>query len=124
DSAVSVVQDVLVARLRPVDVIAVYGPCEYEILIVEVDPAQAAAVVQDILAHCTARAIAIRTGLVCYPSAGLTAETLMAKACADVLGAPEESPSVNGRAPVVVENSGMQRLHRLALRVAVGNISV
>src|SRR5206468_3975224 len=61
---------------------------------------------------------------VCYPSAGLTAETLMAKACADVLGAPEESPSVNGRAPVVVENSGMQRLHRLALRVAVGNISV
>ena len=61
-------------------------------------------------------------GIACYPRDGPSPEEIVAKACAAVRG-PAHADEARGAA-IVVQDSAMQRLHRLVQRIAVGMISV
>ncbi|HEX4458011.1 MAG TPA: sigma 54-interacting transcriptional regulator [Polyangia bacterium] len=122
----------LAATLGPEQPIGVYGPGEYEALLVGVDVDEAARL-RDALA---ARAVASALGLASYPRDGRTPEALMAHACRqlrvgyrrrpaseDPAAAPESAASINP-ASVVVRDPAMLALHELAARAAAGTISV
>jgi DNA-binding NtrC family response regulator len=114
-------REVVATLLRPGDVLAVYGPDEYELLLSEPDCARALGVAGRIERALEHRGIAARTGLACFPVDARTAEALIAKACERVLGpaAPEPSPSEEPR-----HGPEMRRVHLLARRAAVSNINV
>ena len=103
------------------DVLALYGPNEYEILLFEPRRARAEEVAERLVAALEERGIAARSGLAFYPTDALSAEALIAEACARVSGreTPAAPPSGAGR-----YGPEMRRLHTLAMRAAAGNINV
>ncbi|HZO12474.1 MAG TPA: sigma 54-interacting transcriptional regulator [Polyangiaceae bacterium] len=104
-------QQIVATHLRPGDVLAAYGPRDLEVLLVDIDPAEAEAIVARVSAHSP-----MKSGIACFPRDGQTAETLMAVACDRAL---KREPS-----SVVVEHGVMERLYRLSERVAKGKINV
>ena len=114
------VQEALGACTRPVDIVALYGPAEYEILVVDADGDLVDDVrsrVQKSLAEAGAR---VRVGVARYPVDGRDPESLVAKAGSRITG----SEGLTGRRSVVLEDPAMQRLYRMAHRVADSGISV
>ncbi|HQP34466.1 MAG TPA: sigma 54-interacting transcriptional regulator [Polyangiaceae bacterium] len=112
----------LATATRAQDVVASYGPGEYEVIVVDADPTTAETVRKRVESELQSRGIQVRSGISCYPKDGLSAEALLAKACAGALGAVQtESRS----APqLVVIAPAMQRLYGIAERVANGTICV
>jgi DNA-binding NtrC family response regulator len=105
----------LAASLAPADVAATYAPGEYELLLVDVTPAEAEARLARLTGGLGRRAA--RLGLACFPRDGRTPEALIARAGEAVHGdAPRVGP--------VIADAAMQRLHRLVERIASGDISV
>ena len=103
------------------DVLALYGPDEYEVLLFEPRRARAEAAAGRMVAALEERGIAARSGLAFHPTDARSAEALIAEACA----------RVNGREPPAAASSGagafgpeMRRLYTLATRAAAGNINV
>jgi len=116
------VDEILLAALRPGDILASYGPNEYEVLLVDMSIDDTNKIVQRIRQHLSPQGVPVVIGVAHYPRNGRVPEALMAKACGDVEGR-ERAPSTPG-SNVVVEAGVMKRLHRLVERVAAGSISV
>ncbi len=112
----------LATATRAQDVVASYGPGEYEVIVVDADPTTAETVRKRVESELQSRGIRVRSGISCYPKDGLSAEALLAKACAGAIGTVQtESRS----APqLVVIAPAMQRLYGIAERVANGTICV
>jgi two-component system response regulator AtoC len=121
------VEEVLSIATRSVDVVAAYGPGEYEVLVIDADPASLGKVVDEvkrrIIGFLSERGAHARVGTACWPSDGRSPETLLAKACQRVESADgaDASPLV---AAVIVQDPAMQRLYRMAERIADSTISV
>ncbi|HET6281772.1 MAG TPA: sigma 54-interacting transcriptional regulator [Polyangia bacterium] len=118
---VETVTEVVAGLLRPDDVLAVYGPGEYEVLLFESQPERAAGIAHAIVGALNGRGAAARSGLVFYPAEARSAEALIAEANARLVGreapgAPSSDASAYGPA--------MRRLYALAQRAALGNINV
>jgi DNA-binding NtrC family response regulator len=113
-------QEVLGFELRSVDVMATYGPDEYEVLLVDTPVERATESARRLLSHLAERGARSRVGLACYPRDGRSPEEMVAHACAAVRGTPSDA----GGAAIVVADSAMQRLHKLVKRIAAGTISV
>jgi two-component system, NtrC family, response regulator AtoC len=111
--------EILVQSLRQTDLVAAYGPGEYEALLVDAEPDEAQKAIQQIQAAFDKEQIKIRTGVACYPEDGRTPETLVERACALAQGLQQ-----GGDRQIVIQDRVMVRLHRLIERVAQGNISV
>jgi DNA-binding NtrC family response regulator len=114
-------REVVATLLRPGDVLAVYGPDEYELLLSEPDRERARSVAGRIERALERRGIAARTGLACFPVDARTAEALIAAACERVLGPVTPEPPLPDELRLGPE---MRRVHLLARRAAVSNINV
>ena len=109
----------LAAATRSVDVVAAYGPGEYEVLAIDVDPERASTLRSRVMSELEARGLRPKVGMACFPSDGRNPDRLIARACERALG---ERPQAEG--PLVIVDPAMQRLYRLAERVADSKICV
>ena len=121
------VEEVLSMATRSVDVVAAYGPGEYEVLVIDADPSSLGKVVDEvkrrIIGFLAERGAHARVGTACWPLDGRSPETLLAKACQRVESADGADPSPLVAA-VIVQDPAMQRLYRMAERIADSTISV
>ena len=111
----------LAAAVRPADVLASYGPGEYEVLLPTTTAAQAETLAERLAVSLGERGLSVRTGVACYPRDGRSPEALVARACAAVQGG--EAPEPEGQ-PIVLEDPAMKQLVQLVGRVAATPIHV
>jgi two-component system response regulator AtoC len=122
DEAAERAREVISAELRPGDVLATYGPREYELLLVDSERPQSEAIVAGIVATLQELGMPARSSLVFYPSDGAAPQTLVSRASALLLAGDERRrPAPEG---FVVENPRMRALYAMAERVAAATINV
>jgi len=113
------VEQTLAANVGPTDLVARYGPGEFEILLLDVSAQEAERLVREVAARLGEQRASVRTGLACYGRDGRSPEALLAHACAAIYGVVERAAG-----PVVVEDEAMRRLYELVSRVAPSQINV
>jgi transcriptional regulator with GAF, ATPase, and Fis domain len=116
-----VVQQVLATTLRADDVVGMYGPGDYEVLLVERSAAEADSVDATLRKALEDVGLAAHIALVVCPRDGRSADRLVARA-GSLLRGDEEVERRAGR--LVVRSLAMRRLYELVERVAPGEISV
>jgi DNA-binding NtrC family response regulator len=121
--AVAAMHELLLRELRPGDIIASYGPDDYEVLVVDARPDEARAVLDRLGARLGERGAEVSTGVAFYPSDGRIPEALMAKACCEI-DDPEGNKDDTVDGEIVVESQTMLRLHKLVGRIAASSINV
>lgn len=114
------VQETLGQELRSIDVIATYGPNEYEALLIDASHEKADEMASRVTSGLTRVGAGALVGIATYPRDGRAPEELIAKACAGVRD-PELDPEAP---PVVVPDGAMQKLYKLVKRIAASQISV
>lgn len=121
--APGVVAETLGPGLRLPDMMALYGPDEFEVLLPNTPPELASAIAQDFIERLRARGLPAKTGMASYPRDGRTPELLLAMACERVRGGqPTAATEKDGT--VVLLEPAMRRLYDLASRAAVGMINI
>jgi two-component system, NtrC family, response regulator AtoC len=120
-SSVEQAREAIAAELRPGDVLATYGPREFELLLVDSQRSQSEAMVGRIVAGLRAMGMSARSSLVFYPTDGAAPQALVSRASALLLASDERRPVPEG---FVVENPRMRQLYALAERVAAATINV
>jgi two-component system response regulator AtoC len=114
------VADTISPALRTSDMLALYGPSDYEIFLPATPPDLGSAINRNLIDRLRAQSIVARTGLACHPRDGQTPEALVARS-SDRLRGQETAQPVEG---VVVEDPRMRRVYGLANSAARGAISV
>jgi DNA-binding NtrC family response regulator len=99
--------------LRPLDVLALYAPNEYEILLSDTEPAEANQLAEAVRGPLERRGVRIKMGMAHHPIDGDNPETLIARAC----------DAVRDQPPAAAEG-GMQSLRQLAAQVAKSDLCV
>jgi DNA-binding NtrC family response regulator len=116
---------VLVRTLQPGDVLALYGPDEYEILLVDTDRENAERVGSQLGSGLRAEGFTARVGIALFPADGASPQALVSRACELVrqsrVGKLE---TASAGASVVLENPVMRELYTVAERAARGTINV
>jgi two-component system response regulator AtoC len=115
------VSEMVSPHVRPGDVLASYGPDEYEMILFEHDAKRVAEFGARIVARLGADGVAARTGVAFFPADARSADGLIARACERVLG--RHVPS-NPSSDDIRCGPEMRRIHLLAKRAAVSNINV
>ena len=108
-------QEVLSAELSPHDLVASFGPGQFEILAPGRQPEPGKQLMEKLSAKLVARGARVRAGLACAPRDGVDPDVLMA-ACARPASAPQ--------AGFVVRDDAMAALYRLVDRIAPSSINV
>jgi two-component system, NtrC family, response regulator AtoC len=109
--------------LRALDVLALYAPGEYEVLLVDTTADEASAVAKRLVAHIEQRGGRVNVGQAVYPRDGSTPEVLVARACDAVSGVGEPAPG--GDAELQLGASpAMRSVHRFVEQVSASDISV
>jgi two-component system response regulator AtoC len=124
DPGPTAVGDAIAPGLRLPDMLALYGPQEYEILLPNTPPELASAIAQDLVERLRGIDTPARTGTARYPRDGMTPELLLSLACDRVRGAGSAPVDAAAGVQVVLEDPGMRRVHQLAERAAVGSINI
>jgi DNA-binding NtrC family response regulator/pSer/pThr/pTyr-binding forkhead associated (FHA) protein len=130
DAPTAHVEQILLAGLRPGDLLAAFGPREYEVLLVDSERTQCEALVANLAAELkrAAPTLGLRQGLAFYPSDGTSPQALVAHASAQVgqVGTARVSATATrGKAPsIVIESRAMKRLYEMAERAARSNINI
>ena len=114
------VTELLAPVLRVPDMLALYGPNEYEILLASTPPDVAETMVRKLEAALAQTGELTRTGVATYPRDGRTPEALVAAASRRVRGVATERAATE---PLIYD-AVMERVHQLAERAAVGTINV
>jgi DNA-binding NtrC family response regulator len=114
--------EIVAPVLRLPDMLALYGPNEYEILLASTPPETAERMVRELEAALAAAGAIGRTGVATYPRDGRTPEALVATASRRVRGEGSERAGAAGAE--IVYDPVMERLHQLAERAAAGTINV
>jgi two-component system, NtrC family, response regulator AtoC len=112
--------EVLAPVLRLPDMLALYGPNEYEILLASTPPEVAETMTRELEAALAAAGAVARAGLATYPRDGRTPEALVAASSRRVRGVDKE----RGAVEPLVYDPVMERVHQLAERAAAGTINV
>jgi len=115
-----VLQQVIANTLRADDVVGIYGPGDYEALLIDRTEQQADEVAQALEGAFGDVGLPVKIAMAMFPRDGRTADRLVAKAGAALRG---ESAERDG-GKVVVRSAPMRRLYELAERVAPGDISI
>ena len=114
------IQETLGQELRSIDVIATYGPNEYEVLLIDAPPDKADEMASRVTSGLTRLGASALVGIASYPKDGRAPEELIAKACAAL-----RDPDADAQGPpVVVPDGTMQKLYKLVKRIASSQISV
>jgi len=114
------IADTISPALRTSDMLALYGPSDYEIFLPATSPDLGSAINNDLIGRLRAQSIVARTGIACHPRDGQTPEALVARSSERLRGRELPAP-VEG---VVVEDPRMRRVFGLASSAARGAISV
>jgi DNA-binding NtrC family response regulator len=114
------VEDALQRALRAHDVLALYAPDQYEILVDGASKEKAGEVIERLRVQLEAGGIEAQTGLACYPTEGATAGALLAHANDE---ARSELLSISVEIETE-ERGGMSGVEELVARVATSTISV
>jgi len=114
------IADTISPALRTSDMLALYGPSDYEIFLPATSPDLGSAINNDLIGRLRAQSIVARTGIACHPRDGQTPEALVARSSERLRGRELPAP-VEG---VVVEDPRMRRVYGLAGSAARGAISV
>jgi two-component system, NtrC family, response regulator AtoC len=117
----TVVEETLADLLQPSDIVGLYAPGEYEVLMTETSPVQAEHVVARVVSALAQRGARSRVGVACYPQHGRAPDSLLAAARAAATGGRRVEGATGA---LVVTDGAMQQLHRVVERVAAGTISV
>ena len=113
----------LVAAVRASEVVAWYGPGDYELLLPGASGERARDRIREITAALERRGWGARAGVATYPRDGRTPDALIERAHDALrLAAPAAAAATSG--DVLVEDAAMQDLHRMLARVAPSNIPV
>jgi two-component system response regulator AtoC len=104
--------------LRPGDLLALYAPHEFEVLLVDSDLDTCQSLAVQLEAAITEVGGKARAGMAYFPRDGVSPGEIMARACSLVRGGDA------GRADVVVQDAAMREIFRVAERAAAGNSSV
>ncbi|HKU43184.1 MAG TPA: sigma 54-interacting transcriptional regulator, partial [Polyangiales bacterium] len=115
------VQQVLANTLRADDVVGLYGPGDYEVLLVERSEADVTWIVNALEKAFDDVGIEARIGVAKFPVDGRSADVLEARAGSQARGAPPEPQQIG---PLVVRSPVMRKLYELLERVAPGEITV
>jgi len=115
------VQQVLANALRPDDVVGLYGPGDYEVLLVERPESDVNWILKALEHAFEEVGIEAHIGAALFPRDGRSADVLEARAGSAARGASAE-PAQAGS--IVVRSPVMQKLHELLERVAPGDITV
>jgi len=115
------VGEIVAPHVRPGDVMAAYGPDEYEMILFEHDAKRVADFAARVLALLGGRNVAARTGVAFFPADARSADGLIARACERVQG---RNVSATPSSDDVRCGPEMRRVHLLAKRAAVSNINV
>jgi two-component system, NtrC family, response regulator AtoC len=114
------VHDAFAEVLRPVDVVAAYGPRAFEVFLADAQQGDAERVARRLVESVRALGSEARVGIAYHPDDGRDPDSLVERAAASARGERVEEE----RPDVVVLEPTMQRLYDLGERVAVGDISV
>jgi DNA-binding NtrC family response regulator/pSer/pThr/pTyr-binding forkhead associated (FHA) protein len=118
----SMVQKVMADTLAPTDIIASYGPGEYEAIVFGSKPAQVGKKLKESL---DAAGAPTRVGHAVYGPDGKDPDRLFAEACARLDQAPGADEVTQNQVPgIVVKDPNMEALHALVKRVAQSDIPV
>jgi two-component system response regulator AtoC len=107
--------DLVAGALRSGDLLALYAPGDYEVLLVDTDPERARTIAEEAARRVRTSGFGVRTAVATYPADGRSAEALIGRATA-LLRGPEADA---GRGPVL-KSETMRKLYRLAERAAAG----
>ena len=111
----------IVGALREGDLVASYGPGEFEMILFDTDPAHSTRMVDRLEAALASRQIPARIGTAWYPQDGREPNTLAERARARAQGAAIEAVDPGD---LVIADERMSSLHALVSRVAAADISV
>ncbi|HEX8111353.1 MAG TPA: sigma 54-interacting transcriptional regulator [Kofleriaceae bacterium] len=114
------VEDTIAELLRESDIVARYGPHEYEVLLRDTPAANTDGAARRIDSKLLERGLRCQISVACCPRDGRTASQLSAKAQGPVV----KDRATGARADVVVSDPRMRGLHRLVDQVAGSSISV
>jgi DNA-binding NtrC family response regulator len=115
------VGEIVSPQVRPGDVLASYGPDEYEMILFEHDAKRVSDFAARIVSSLGARNLAARTGVAFFPGDARSADGLIARACERVQG---RNISATPSSDDIRCGPEMRRVHLLAKRAAVSNINV
>jgi DNA-binding NtrC family response regulator len=113
--------ELLLAALRPSDILATYGPDDFEVLVVDATVEESTRILRRICDRLSAKGAQVRTGIASFPHDGRVPEALMARACAQIEEG-QDPDEVSGA--IVVESPMMKTLHKMVERVAASDINV
>ena len=117
-----IIEEAFALTLRALDVLALYAPGEYEVLLADCAAEEAEAVSRRIAAHVEERGGRVRVGLAVYARDGRTPEALIARACDAVRGLDGEQATSDATQPGA--STAMRTLRRFTEQVATSDISV
>jgi two-component system, NtrC family, response regulator AtoC len=112
------VPELIAPLVRPGDVLAEYGPDEYELLLLDADAEVAQRSVGQLVLRLQRADIEPRAALALYPTDGRSPEVLMAKACDALGGAAHDEDGPLSLDPAILQ------LDKLVDRLAAGTINV
>ena len=121
DVAEDYLSALLVSVLRPIDMLALYAPGEYELLLPDVDDALPRTLGEGILKKLEGKNIHATLGVALYPQDASSPEALLEKACSTIRGEREVTATPED---VIVRDEAMERLYQLLERVAPGKLSI
>jgi two-component system, NtrC family, response regulator AtoC len=118
-TAADVVVDAMSRALRDIDVLGSYGPDDHEALLVEVEPAQARELADQIAEALRARGAVPRLGLACFPLDGTDPASLMARAGAALRDDVRDRP-LRASVPAIEQvRAVMQRVANTTIAVLI-----
>ena len=116
------VEEAFTSTLRSLDVLALYAPGEYEILLADTGADEAERISCRLVSHVEQRGGRLRVGLAVYPRDGSTPEAIIARACDLVRGIEAAEPAAEAPAPGT--SAAMRSLRRFTEQVAASDLSV
>ncbi len=118
------IEEALASRLRAGDLLAVWAPGEYELLLLDATIERAAMLGRQVEGALEELVKSATTAAVAWPKDGRTPEQLEAAVNAALAGGDSGAPEAHGEDGLVIADPQMRRLHELAARVAEGTIPV
>jgi DNA-binding NtrC family response regulator len=112
------IADVLSRALRSSDVLAQFGPDDYEVLLIDTEPATATAVAGEVGRQLATEGISAKVATVLFPVDGRSAQALMARLSTAIHG------PARGEGEPIIESEAMRRVFTMAQRAANSKISV
>ncbi len=116
-----VIQETLTSVLGAGDVVASYGPGEYELLMMQTSKSRAEMVAENIASRFEEEGLEVEAGVACFPGDGRTPDAMQLAAAQAMRGTETVAEPAED---IVVTDPAMRDLYRVAERIAQGKISV